>query len=256
MNYTINNQNYTIINDALNPNIFRIHFSYPNQSLINSLIKTKILQGSTSTDNYKTIQFKANQIQTFKEYQTQNKIQKGTEKTSITDASKMITTLVTQLKYMINFERRTFLGYNTNDLLIINGNKCLYLGVDYICDIYNSNNSNNNNSNNNNSNILISFPFKPSDFFVSPELLKIKEIPSYTHYKTSYFSLGCLIINILMANDDFYKEYLKDKDLDKDKDLYLIKEYLNTTYFKETKLYWFLSRSLEEDPEKRSLLFI
>ena len=241
--YTINNQSYTIKNDTLTPNIFRIQFSYPNQSIINSLIKTKILQGATSTANYNTIQFKANQIQTFEEYQIQNKIQNGTEKTRIMDASKLITTLVTQLKYMINFERRTFLGYNTDNLLIINGNKCIYLGVDYICDIHKSNKLNNEPDN-----ILISFPFKPTDFFVSPELLKIKELPSYIHYKTSYFSLGCLIINIMMGNDDFYKDQIKDQDQ--------IKDYLNTTYLKETKLYWFLSRTLDEDPKSRSIIFI
>lgn len=253
---TSNKESYTIKKDELHPNIFHLQFSYPNQIIINSLIKTKILPGATATNNYKTIQFKANKVQTFKEYQAQNKIENGTEKISITNISKMIITLVTQLKYMINFERRTFLGYNTDNLLIINGNKCVYLGIDYICDIHKINKISETIKTDN---ILISFPFKPTDFFVSPELLQIKELPSYTHYKTSYFSLGCLIIYILLGNDDFYKEYL-NTSIEEEPiniiNIINIKDCLNIKYFKDTKLYWFLSRTLEEDPQSRSILFI
>jgi serine/threonine protein kinase len=92
----------------------------------------------------------------------------------------------------------------------------------------------------------ISCPFNVTDFFASPELLKITELPSQVHYKTSYFSLGCLLLYALTGGDDFYKDYFKDKP----------HEYLNQLHFKNTKLYWLLSRCLVEEPEKRSILFI
>jgi hypothetical protein len=81
-------------------------------------------------------------------------------------------------------------------------------------------------------------------------MLKIKELPSQVHYKTSYFSLGCLLLYALTGGsfsltggDDFYKDYFYN-------------EYLNQLHFKNTKLYWLLSRCLVEDPGKRTILFI
>jgi len=98
--------------------------------------------------------------------------------------------------------------------------------------------------------IQISCPFTANDFYVSPELLNINKLPSYVHYKTSYFSLACLIIYSLSSNDKFYKEYLNDKQPDR------IIEILNNHPIKNTKMYWLLSRCLVEDPKNRSILFI
>jgi hypothetical protein len=102
-------------------------------------------------------------------------------------------------------------------------------------------------------------------------MLKIKELPSYIHYKNSYFSLGCLLLYALteginastqginaltegsfdlISDVDFYKEYLKELNCNK------LHEHLNQLHFKGTKLYWLLSRCLVEEPEKRSILFI
>jgi hypothetical protein len=82
-------------------------------------------------------------------------------------------------------------------------------------------------------------------------MLKIKELPSHVHYKTSYFSLGCLLLYALTeGKEDFYTEYLKEIKCEK------IHEYLNNLHFKNTKLYWLLSRCLVEEPKKRSILFI
>jgi hypothetical protein len=80
-------------------------------------------------------------------------------------------------------------------------------------------------------------------------MLKIKELPSHVHYKTSYFSLGCLLLYALIE-EDFYTEYLKEIKCEK------IHEYLKNLPFKNTKLYWLLSRCLVEEPEKRSIIFI
>ena len=97
---------------------------------------------------------------------------------------------------------------------------------------------------------IISCPFNVKDFFVSPEMLKIKELPSYIHYKTSYFSLGCLLLFALTGDDNFYNEYLKELKCVK------IHEYLTQLHFKNTQFYWLLSRCLVEEPEKRSIIFI
>jgi hypothetical protein len=96
----------------------------------------------------------------------------------------------------------------------------------------------------------ISYPFSTSDFFVSPELLKVKEIPSKIHYKTAYFSLGLLLIYVLLADDDFYKDYLKHNHSEK------ILESLNSHPVKNTRIYWLLSRCLVEEAKNRSIILI
>ena len=53
---------------------------------------------------------------------------------------------------------------------------------------------------------LISYPFSKEDFYVSPELLNLNELPSYVDYKTGYFSLGCLILYALLSDNDFYNK--------------------------------------------------
>jgi serine/threonine protein kinase len=98
----------------------------------------------------------------------------------------------------------------------------------------------------NNNMALISYPFTPHDFFLSPELLKIKTLPSNVHYKTAFFSLGCLALHLLLPDNEFY---LKQEQID-------LEKLLNSSPIKHTKLYWLLSRCLVLDPENRSILFI
>jgi hypothetical protein len=225
-----------IIEDK-NKSIFKIEFAYSNQSLINSLIKTKIIQGGTATDNYKSIKFKAHSIKSFNTFKEEQNRITGSKKISINIISQMISTLSLQLNYLITKEFRTVLGYNPENLIVINDKKFAFLGSELVTTIEDNM-------------AQISFPFTKTDFFVSPELLKIKEIPSYIHYKTAYFSLGCLVLYALLADDDFYHEYLKHEHSEK------LIDCLNTHTIKHTKLYWLLSRCLVEEPKKRSIILI
>ena len=225
-----------IIEDK-NKSIFKIEIAYTNKSLLNSLIKTKIIQGGTTIDNYKSIKFKAHSVKSLNVFkEEQNKIT-GSSKLSINAISQMISTLTMQLNYLITKENRTIIGYNAENIIVINDKKFAFLGSELVTLIEDNMTQ-------------ISFPFKTTDFFVSPELLKIKEIPSYVHYKTAYFSLGCLVLYALLADDDFYYEYLKHQHSEK------IIDCLNTHTIKNTKLYWLLSRSLVEESKKRSIILI
>ena len=225
-----------IIEDK-NKSIFKIEIAYTNKSLLNSLIKTKIIQGGTTIDNYKSIKFKAHSVKSLNVFkEEQNKIT-GSSKLSINAISQMISTLTMQLNYLITKENRTIIGYNAENIIVINDKKFAFLGSELVTLIEDNMTQ-------------ISFPFKTTDFFVSPELLKIKEIPSYVHYKTAYFSLGCLVLYALLADDEFYYEYLKHQHSEK------IIDCLNTHTIKNTKLYWLLSRSLVEESKKRSIILI
>ena len=76
---------------------------------------------------------------------------------------------------------------------------------------------------------MISSPFTSKEYFLSPELLEVKVIPSYINYKTSYFSLGCLVLYALSSDDNFYKEYLNETKETKCK---ILIDYLNSLSIK------------------------
>ena len=100
--------------------------------------------------------------------------------------------------------------------------------------------------------LLIQFGWHFSYFF-SPEMKRVIKLPAKVHYKTAYFSLGCLLLHALLGEeifDVFYQEYLLDSE-----DL-VIKKYLDLCPIRETKLYWLICRCLVQEPEKRSILFI
>ena len=219
-------------------NVFTIFFEHPNPLIIDSLIKTRIIQGATSSDDYKILKFKATKVETFSQYQQEQQKQNGSLKLKANSAALMVSTLTTQLNYLIAIRNHTILGYTPKDILVINENKFVFMGAELMSELMTENKA------------LISYPYSETDFFVSPELLKVRELPSYVHYKTAYFSLGCLIIYALLGDNEFYTEYLKNKETDK------ILEYLNNCAIKGTKLYWLLSRCLVEDPEKRSILYL
>jgi hypothetical protein len=220
---------FVSIVEGPNKGIFKIIFAYPSRALINSLIKTKIIQGGTATDDYKTIQFKANTVTTLIKNKNTNKVPFAIQMTS---------SLATQLNYLITAESRTIIGYAPENVIVINGKKSAFLGSEWVAELEGEM-------------FQLTYPFGPHDFFVSPELFQVKELPTYVHYKAAYFSLACLIAHVLLgAEHEYYNEYLKNKDPK------TILTYLKNHCINGTKLYWLLSRCLVDDPRKRSILFI
>jgi hypothetical protein len=228
-NHSINsvyNSDFVNIVEGPNKGIFKIIFAYPSRALINSLIKTKIIQGGTATDDYKTLQFKANTVTTLIKNKT------------TAFAAQMTSSLATQLNYLITSESRTIIGYAPENIIVINGKKSAFIGSEWVVELEGTV-------------FQLTYPFGPTDFFVSPELFKVKELPAYVHYKTAYFSLACLIAHVLLGTEhEYYNEYLKNKNPE------TILTYLNNHSINGTKLYWLLSRCLVDDPRKRSILYI
>jgi serine/threonine protein kinase len=157
----------------------------------------------------------------------------------VSDTAKLIRSLVHQLSYLLANTSSTILGYTPENIIVINDETFAFLGSELVANIDVDTNQ-----------AMICCPFSPKDFFFSPELINIKEIPAYIHYKTSYFSLACLIIYTLLGDDEFYIEYLRHKKIDK------IIEYLDKHPIKQTKIYWLLSRCLVEDPNNRSIILL
>jgi serine/threonine protein kinase len=235
MTEVYSNDTLKIIQDKNNKSIYKIEFNYPCPSLVRSLIKTHIIQGATLTDDYLTLRFKAQSVKTLNEFmEEQNKV-RGRKTLSINLAANMISSLSGQLSHLIIYEFKTIIGYAPENIIVINDKTFAFLGSELIAEIDPIGKEL----------ATISCPFKVTDFFASPEMLKIKELPAYVHYKTSYFSLGCLLLYALTGEYDFYKEYLTGGHFN-----------LNQLHFKNTKLYWLLSRCLVEESKNRSIQFI
>ena len=190
-------------------------------------MKIKQITGATASDDYKNLKFKAQTVKMLRDYTN--------KPLSIHNGAVLIARLSRQLQYLLEHENHTIIGYNPENIIVINDQIPAFLGSECVTQLVDGR-------------LLLSYPFSHSDFFVSPELLQITELPSFVHYKTAYFSLACLVIFALMGNDDFYYKYLQ-------KEICII-DVLNNHPIKNTKLYWLLSRCLYEEPEKRVILFI
>lgn len=220
--------------------IFKIEFKYAAYSLINSLIKTRIIQGGSTDETYKRIIFKGKSVKSLEEFKKEKMISQGKKNFVVSDVVNMIRCLSEQLNYLIEMENGTIIGYNPSDIIVINDEKFAFIGSELVANIDVEDDKN----------ATITCPFSTSDFFISPELLKIKEIPSKINYKTAYFSLGILLIYVLLGDDEFYEDYLKHKHSEK------MLQSLNNHPIKNTRIYWLLSRCLVEEPKNRSIILI
>ena len=226
-----------ISNDMIRPQ-FSIKFHIRGEELINSIIKTRIIKGISITDNYHRLNLNVSSIQSFSQFQTEQLKLNGTKKIRTHLVCKMMLDLSSQLKYLLETYKKTFLGYNANNLIVIDGNKFVYLSNEYLKEV------------DKNNMVQISYPFNHNDFFLSPEFFMIKEIPYYINYKTAYFSLACLVIYVLLSEDDFYNDYIMIKTPEN------ILGYLNSHPIKDTRVFWVLSRCLLESPEERNIIYI
>lgn len=227
-------------------NTFEIEFKYASYMLpvlINSIIKSRIIIGASTDETYRKITLKGETISTLEEYIINNFKKTKKNGLSIENIVNMVKTLTYQLNYLIKEENTAILGYHPSSILVINNDTFILIDVEMIKHIENSY-------------ITITSPFTCKDFFVSPEQKNINNLPSNIHYKSCYFSLGLLIIYVLIGDDDYYKEYLTHTYNDKSEIKLKILNNLNTNPIKNTKIYWLLSRCLDEIPKNRSIILI
>ena len=219
------NNGYKIIKEL---NKYSILLEKSNESLIKSITKTKIILGSTITNNYTVISFNANNVQTLKDYY---KVGQASNNMFM----KMIYYLSIQLKYLIETCNKAFIGYSPDHIIVINNEKFIYLQVNQLHNIHNEY-------------INITYPFTPGDFYMSPEHWSIKEIPANIHYKACYYSLACLIIH----GYSNIKYDIKDLNIMNNN----INNKLELLPIKDTKLYYLLKRCITEDIKNRCILYI
>ena len=229
----IYSNNYVKIQEDAETSIFTIYFSYPNKILSDSLLNTKIIHGGTSSDNYQTIKFKAHSVKSLDQFKKERTV------LSINLTGILLGSLACQLNYLIRHKSHTIIGYSPENIIVINEKHFAFLGSEMITEIDHENEMS-----------LVSFPFSTNNFYVSPELLMIRKLPSYVHYKTAYFSLACIALYSLLKTEDFYTDYLREQNTEK------ILEHTENEPINGTKLYWLLARCLVREPHKRSIILI
>lgn len=215
---------------------FQIHMNFHNPALLNSIKKTKIINGSTITDNYKSIYFNATTVKSFAAYQSSMKHVNGSCKLPYNSVVLLFFYLGKQLEYLIKNEGKCFFLYKLDNIIVIDDNKFIYLSDNYLSDIENE------------TNLMITTPFeRDRNYFMCPEVEKIEELPFILSYKTSYYSLCLLLVHALSYEIDFLEEQGESREKRIDK-------LLNPII--DTKLYYAIKRGLIEDARKRSLIYI
>lgn len=237
MSAIVTNDEFQIIKDRRTEHLYTIEFQSYSESIIKSLIKTRIITGATVSSNYKTLRFKAFSIQTFEQFQEEQQKINGNKKLRISVAAKLLSNLANQLQYLITTQNESFIGYSVKNIIVIDKSKFAYISNEMLAAIEAEK-------------VLMSFPFSPNDFFMSYEQTKITELPFHIHYKTSYYSLACLIIYSLSPDDDFLTDENPKLLCEK------LKNRLEILSIKDTKMYCLLKRCLVEDPIERNILFI
>lgn len=218
------NNEFKIYKDTNISSKYKIEINEQSISLINSIKNCKIIPGITIEDDYKTIYFKAitvkplSSINNFKNF--------GTD-----EILKLSYYLSLQLKYLILKENMCFINYDIEKIIVIDNNKYFFLSNDELFSLEQSSENH----------IYIDRPFNKTSFS-SVELKNIHNIPTLLDYRTIYYSLGLVIIYFLKQNMNIMNEELTNENI-----LYMIEG---------TKLYHFLKHALEEDIEKRKLIYL
>ena len=228
---------FSIYKNKEQGSLFMIKFQVNSESLINSIIKTKLIIGSSISDNYKALTFRASSVKSLKKFISNKK------NTNYENTLKLIVSLTNQIQYLIITESKCFYEYIIENIIVIDDDKFIYLSNDDLLKLSESNN------------FHFTKPFN-REGFISPELLKINSIPSELNYKTIYYSLGALVVYFLfdknINNKDGFKDGFKDdfKD-DFNSDLNEILKPIEGT-----KLFGLLIRCLFQEANERSIVYI
>lgn len=226
----MNNVDFTIHREG--PTKYKIVFSSYSEPLIKSIVQSKQIDDLSVYKDYRTIEFTATSVQTYTEFMEGMLYEmNGVKRLSYDATLRLISSLATQLKYLIEKQSSCFYLYNTDNLIVVDGNKFVYMSNQHLCSFMPDSKT-----------MLIIQPFSCRTNFVSPELRRIICIPAKVDYRSIYYSLGALALHCLSDNDCLSDNF--------DKEDAVLGE------LKGTKLYAMLRRCLAEDPCERSILFV
>jgi len=203
--------------------IFNMTFSSRSEPLISSIYETRQIAGLTVISDYKRIIFRATSVMMYPQFREHLRLNNGARRMDYESVLRMVSCLATQLAHLLN-KNKCFYALDPNYLVVIDGTKFFYICNEHILDLVPKRGT-----------MLFVKPFPKSVRFASPEVSNVAVIPSEIDHKSIYYSLGKLALFCLYDDDE------PDVDMKS---------------IKGTKLYWLLKRCLDEDPHKRSILYI
>jgi len=222
MSEFLSTDEFSIYKNEKDNTLFTIEFTISSESLINSMIKTKQIIGTSINDDNTSLTFRASSIKSFKKYLSKS------ENITYDNTLKLIWDLTKQLHYLITIEHECFYEYIIENIIVIDDDKFIYISNEDLLKLSKTNK------------IQFSKPFN-REGFISPEILKINKIPSELNYKTIYYSLAVLAVYFL------FDKNINNNDLSNEEVLKSIEG---------TKLFGLLIRCLYEDPERRTIIYI
>lgn len=222
MSEFLSTDEFSIYKNEKDKTMFTIEFTISSESLINSMIKTKQIIGTSINDDNTSLTFRASSIKSLKKYISKR------ENITYDNTLKLIWDLTKQLHYLITIEHECFYEYIIENIIVIDDDKFIYISNEDLLKLSKTNK------------IQFTKPFN-REGFISPEVFKINKIPSELNYKTIYYSLAVLAVYFL------FDKNINNNDLSNEENLKPIVG---------TKLFGLLLRCLYEDPERRTIIYI
>ena len=219
--------NYTFFKDTRNSYILFDSEDNINNILMESIINTHIFD-KTLLINGTQLVFPTTNI-----YNLYDLIHDNPNNSNLSSYSfllKMIYHLSIQLQYLIETNKKCYIGYFPKDIYIVNNEHFFCINKNLLLDIQDHN-------------ILINNPFETQDFYYAPEILNIKELPCCIDYRCSYYSLGLMVLYIMNPHT-FTNDHSDCID------------FLNHSHIIHTDLFFLIRRCLQLDPSRRSILYM
>ena len=144
---------------------------------------------------------------------------------------KLVDDLSKQINYLLQYNISIY-GLDLDDIIVINECTFIIVSTVYFLPIE--------------SNIMHIYLPPKMPYFGNPELYAIKTLPNKLTIKSLYYSIGVLVTFCLTNN-----YLLVGNEIKSNKEIKQILQYL-----KGRKIYWFLLRCLEDEPNNRHLLLI
>jgi hypothetical protein len=237
MNVIYSSNEFDIYKDERKNTLFTISYNNANNATLNnlfdSIIKTKIISNSTilkQKNEIKSIVLKASLIESFEQFKKRHSNINGSQVLPVNLIENLIYSLTKQISYLLQNHLKCFYQLETSNILVIDDCKFIYLSCEDLKDVKDDQ-------------MTIYRPISKTIGYISPELKNAKSIPILSSYKTIFYSLGLLILDCIKNSESI--EITQNNNV------------LDTlVHIKNTKLYYFLKRSLSIEPIERFLLYV
>jgi len=190
-------------------------------------------------NNHNAIIFKALTVESFTQFKERNYKINNSKILHHNFILNIIHSLSKQISYLLNHESKCFYKFDISNILVIDDCKFIYLSYEDLKDVKENK-------------IYIYSPISKSSSYLSPELKFAKSIPILVNYKTIFYSLGLLILDLCTLETPTCGA-LPNGKYDTN---CALETWKSVNFIKDTKLYYFLERCLLNEPEKRFLLYI